>query len=233
MKIITIETLKAFLDELNKKYGTEFYSKQEIDEKLKSSGGSVDYQELARRIPSWQWKVTLPKSENQTVTATVGSKTYTDDFYAPQGSQITFSAKADVGYIAGSVSPTRAMLTGDLTTVTVTAAVSEEVEAGSKTFELNSGDSDFYISQNVQVVKLTWNGKDTYVKIGNRRFLGIIMTSVGDGENSLQLVFASSLAYADSVLIADDENEITRTAVVASWSTEINEHAVDIDLTRY
>lgn len=51
MKIITIETLKTFLDELNKKYGTEFYSKQEIDEKLKSSGGSVEdfYQWLRER----------------------------------------------------------------------------------------------------------------------------------------------------------------------------------------
>lgn len=51
MKIITIETLKAFLDELNKKYGTEFYSKTEIDEKLKSSGGSVEdfYQWLKER----------------------------------------------------------------------------------------------------------------------------------------------------------------------------------------
>ena len=47
-----------------------------------SGGGDVDYQELARRIPTWQWKVTMPKTVNQTVTATVGGQTYTSDFYA-------------------------------------------------------------------------------------------------------------------------------------------------------
>lgn len=43
MKIITVETLKKFLDELNKKYGTEFYTKTEADttfqRKGESSGG--------------------------------------------------------------------------------------------------------------------------------------------------------------------------------------------------
>lgn len=46
MKIITVETLKAFLDELNKKYGTEFYSKVEADttfqRKGESGGAGVD-----------------------------------------------------------------------------------------------------------------------------------------------------------------------------------------------
>ena len=52
MKIITIETLKAFLDELNKKYGTEFYTKTECDERYQQKGGAgVDafYQWLKER----------------------------------------------------------------------------------------------------------------------------------------------------------------------------------------
>lgn len=38
MKIITIETLRTFLDELNRKYGTEFYSKEESDDKYQPKG---------------------------------------------------------------------------------------------------------------------------------------------------------------------------------------------------
>lgn len=41
MKIITVETLKTFLDELNKKYGTEFYSKTESDNKYQAKGNYV------------------------------------------------------------------------------------------------------------------------------------------------------------------------------------------------
>ena len=137
MKIITVETLKKFLDELNKKYGTEFYTKREIDEKLKSSGGSVDLKELARRIPSWQWKVTMPQTVNQTVTATVNGQTYTSDFYAQQGSVVTFSVKADDGFKAGTLSLESVTLTEDAT-VTVTAATWEYVLDAKALFEATS-----------------------------------------------------------------------------------------------
>ncbi|MDU7216282.1 MAG: hypothetical protein E6293_02175 [Dialister sp.] len=235
MKIITVETLKTFLDELNRKYGTEFYTKTESDnryqQKGESSGGDVDYQELARRIPSWQWKVTMPKTINQTVTATVGEQTYTSDFYAQQGSNVTFSVKANTGYIAGAASPTSATLDKDLT-VTVTAASGTNVAAGSKTFELNSGESSFTLPQNVQVVKLTWDSKDTYVKIGNRRFLSVNMTNKSGGENKLEVIFASNSEYMDYAPVTGDD-ELTHTALVASWSTEINGHAFDVDITKF
>lgn len=42
MKIITVETLKTFLDELNKKYGTEFYTKAESDGKYQAKGNYVE-----------------------------------------------------------------------------------------------------------------------------------------------------------------------------------------------
>ena len=45
MKIITVETLKTFLDELNKKYGTEFYSKVEADNKYQSKGDAYTKEE--------------------------------------------------------------------------------------------------------------------------------------------------------------------------------------------
>lgn len=126
MKVLTIESLKTFLEELERKYGKETYSKQEIDEKLKSNGGSVDLKGLAERIPSWQWKVTMPRTVNQTVTATVGSQTYTSDFYAQKGSNITFSVKADDGLKAGTLSLESVTLTEDVA-VTITDATWEYV----------------------------------------------------------------------------------------------------------
>lgn len=210
---------------------TDIYTRAESDARYQLKGENVDFNELARRIPSWQWKVTMPKTVNQTVTATANRRTYTSDFYAQQGSDVTFGAKADTGYIAGEVSPKSARLDGDLT-VTVTAALSENIAAGSKTFELNSGDSFFTIPHpNVQVVRLTWGGKDTYVKIGNRRVMGVSMTSESSGANKLGIYFMSNLEYMDLVPATGD-NELTHTALVVSWSTEINGHAVDLDLTR-
>lgn len=137
MKVLTIESLRTFLEELEGRYGKEAYSKQEIDEKLKSNGGSVDLKGLAERIPSWQWKVTMPRTVNQTVTATVGSQTYTSDFYAQKGSNITFSVKADDGLKAGTLSLESVTLTEDVV-VTVTDATWEYVLDAKALFEATS-----------------------------------------------------------------------------------------------
>ena len=105
MKIITIETLKTFLDELNKKYGTEFYSRKEIDDKLKELSKTSGYtqekadammQEIARRVPNYQYEVKIIQKPHQTITATVNGQTYTSDFYAPQGSKFNFCVSAQI-----------------------------------------------------------------------------------------------------------------------------------------
>lgn len=251
MKIITIETLKAFLDELNKKYGTEFYSKTEADNKYQSkgdaytkeesderyqpkgesSGGSADYAELARRIPSWQWKVTLPETVNQTVTATIGSQTYTRDFYAQQGSQIAFSVTPDPGYIAGIVSPKSVTLTSDLTTVTVTEATeSGDVEAGTKTFRVN-GDG-FAVPPAVHVLKWTWDGKDIYTKVIPGYSFGVVVISnpYPDMPNKPAGFYYSiiDLGSRNKDLFSDLSSE----PLSVAWSQEINEHAFDYDWTK-
>lgn len=136
-KTLTVKSLMTFLMELSEKYGTEIYTKQEIDEKLKSSGGSVDLKELARHVPSWMWKVTMPQTVNQTVTATVGSQTYTSDFYAQQGSHVTFSVKANDGFKAGALSLENVTLTEDVA-VTVTSATWEYVLDAKALFEATS-----------------------------------------------------------------------------------------------
>lgn len=123
MKVLTIESLRTFLEELERRYGKETYSKQEIDEKLKSNGGSVDLKGLAERIPSWQWKVTLPKTEFGIVTATVGgiatAKSEKDkevSFYAPQGSIVKFAIEQRYESLtAGEMSATEVTLTSDFT----------------------------------------------------------------------------------------------------------------------
>lgn len=261
MKIITIETLKAFLDELNKKYGTEFYTKTECDERYQqkgdaytktesderyqpkgeSSGGNADYAELARRIPSWQWKVTMPQTVNQTVTATVNGQTYTSDFYAQQGSNVTFSVKADPGYVAGSLSATSATLAKDLT-VTVTAVEVNGVKAGSKTFEGSGG--ELTVPKKVQVLKWTWNKNDVYIKLMPNDVIGISLQReipmgyggnypIGSSEDGLAYAFSDICINGNSKRgIAMELGRYSFDPLVISWSNEINEHAIDYDLTK-
>lgn len=50
MKIITIETLRTFLDELNRKYGTEFYSKEESDDKYQPKGDYATNNNVDKRM---------------------------------------------------------------------------------------------------------------------------------------------------------------------------------------
>ncbi len=246
MKIITVETLKKFLDELNKKYGTEFYTKAEIDEKLKSNGGSVDFKELAERIPSWQWKVTMPKTINQTVTATVGEQTYTSDFYAPQGSNITFSAKADDGYKAGTLSLESVTLTEDIA-VTVTMAVSTEtltdgnVFFPKERFETNNKfDLKFDVPPKVKVIKIDAKLK----KRVRRTFVYNDMPPIYfkvTPDTKIQWrgdVVASRNAYIqyanNKKLYTEPANGIEFAAdygLSISWGVEINNHTFDYDLS--
>lgn len=196
-----------------------------------SGGGDVDFQELARRIPSWQWKVTLPETVNQTVTATIGSQTYTRDFYAQQGSQIAFSVTPDPGYIAGIVSPKSVTLTSDLTTVTVTEATeSGDVEAGTKTFRVN-GDG-FTVPPAVHVLKWTWDGKDIYTKVIPGDSFGVVVMSnpYPDMPNKPAGFYYSiiDLGGRNKDLFSDLSSE----PLSVAWSQEINEHAFDYDWTK-
>lgn len=248
MKIITVETLKTFLDELNKKYGTEFYSKTEADNKYQSKGdaytktesdkryqpkgesggGSADYAELARRIPSWQWKVTMPKTVNQTVTATVGGKTYTSDFYAQQGSNVTFSVKADAGYVAGSLSTISATLVNDLAVTVAVATESEEIEAG--TIEIDSiGGDGFVVPPKVSILKLGFTSGDIYVKANSGGRI-VFMVNHRYGETQYEVwsaVFDENQDHKNYQIIKNSDSEPT-----ISWSKEINEHATDYDWTK-
>lgn len=230
-KLITLDGLAVFLSELRKEINA-------------GSGKCFDAEELARRIPSWQWKGTMPKTVNQTVTATVGTQTYTDDFYAPQGSAVTFSVKADDGYIAGTLSATNAKLDNDLAVTVTDAEVSEELTAGSISFSPeyfeNRNDFEFEVPPKVKVLRLDTNvprlpdetemPKDgIYFKVvpGTKMIWG------GDLAQSRRIRMINAVNYIKinppiyvTNLIFDRDKEFT-----FSWSNEINSHGTDMDLT--
>lgn len=193
-----------------------------------SGGGDVDYQELARRIPSWQWKVTMPKTVNQTVTATVGGKTYTSDFYAQQGSNVTFSVKADAGYVAGSLSTISATLVNDLAVTVAVATESEEIEAG--TIEIDSiGGDGFVVPPKVSILKLGFTSGDIYVKVNSGGRI-VFMVNHRYGETQYEVwsaVFDENQDHKNYQIIKNSDSEPT-----ISWSKEINEHATDYDWTK-
>ncbi|MBS5890676.1 MAG: hypothetical protein KIB45_06300 [Negativicoccus succinicivorans] len=213
---------------------TDIYTRAESDERYQpkgeSSGGDVDYHEMARRIPSWQWKVTMPKTTNQTVTATVDGQTYTSDFYAQQGSKVAFSVTPDVDYTAGIVSPKSATLTGDLTVmVSVATTGSETIEATTKTFGVN-GDT-LIVPPKVQVLKWVWRGNGIYTKVNPGQQFYAHLISYG-GEYQLNYILTIK-GDGKSQDVSDPFNKSDRSdaPLTVSWSTEINEHAVDYDWT--
>ncbi|MDU5649238.1 MAG: hypothetical protein E6042_09690 [Haemophilus parainfluenzae] len=240
MKIITVETLKTFLDELNKKYGTEFYSKAESDERYQpkgeGNGGDADFEELARRIPSWQWKVTLPKSDHQTVTATIGEQTYTSDFYAPQGSNVTFSVKADDGFKAGTLSLESVTLTEDVA-VTVTAATEKIIAAGnySAVFKPSEGTTPepLTVPDDVNVVKITVRstGKYVYAKVSQGMVLEFSTDEI-TVRRQKRSIYKAAPRDSDSYVYADIIDFSRTESFLFEWSSEINKSAIDIDLTQ-
>lgn len=214
-KLITLDGLTVFLSELRKEINA-------------GAGKCFDAEELTRRIPSWQWKVTLPKSDHQTVTATVGGKTYTDDFYALQGSKVAFSVKSDTGYIAGSLSTTSATLNKDLIVMITAATESEEVEAGTIEIESIGGDG-FVVPPKVSILKLGFTSGDIYVKVNSGDRIGCMIDHMY-GETLYRVyfsVFDKNQDHKNYQIAMNSDSEPT-----ISWSKEINEHAYRFDWTK-
>lgn len=92
MKIITVETLKKFLDELNKKYGTEFYSKVEADNKYQSKGDAYTKTESDGKF------LTKTNAMNKYLTTTDAENKYLTKINA-MGKYLTQS-KAESTYVA-------------------------------------------------------------------------------------------------------------------------------------
>lgn len=253
MKIITLDTLKTFLDELNKKYGMEFYTKTEVDRKLKGLSGTTGYtqsqvdallKELESRVPHYQYKITIKQKPHQTITASANGKTYTETFLAERGTSIAFTVKADQGYIAGTLSHQSFKATQDITVTAADATVPEILKPGEK--RLYNGETAFLVPPKVSVLKFLFNDrkgveKSAYVKVTPGAQLHLdakVNDSAEWGYNgeisySYQIYFLKiSTPYAyepfkiDKIYGATDDNFITM-----SWSKEINEHPWDYDIS--
>ncbi len=221
---------------------TDIYTRAESDARYELKGESIDFQELARRIPTWQWKVTLPKSANQTVTATVGNTSYSETFYAQQGSRVGITVKSDPGYVPGKLSHTDLTLAGDVA-VTVTAATeSEEVETG--TFVARAGrNSTFEVPPKVHTLKITAGGIVKFCHVKPQATVKIVPFGPTFDESWYpDLLHIEPVPKGDPIIVPIVDGTGFKTIfgiekiegnITIEWSQEINEHAADFDLTKY
>lgn len=214
----------------------DVYTKMESNERYELKGNGVDFNELARRIPSWQWKVTLPKSDHQTVTATANGQIYTSDFYAPQGSVVTFSVKADSGYAAGVVSPRSTRLTRDLAALVTDAVERDAIEAGSRTITKPTDTVSVKIPPNICTVKMTANSVTKFVRVEQQGTLRFFVADAVGSSWGPTLAYdspgASSSSPSATLFYNIFSTYLVSGSIVIEWSGYINEHAIDYDLTK-
>lgn len=243
MKVLTIESLRTFLEELERRYGKETYSKQEIDEKLKSNVGSVDLKGLAERIPNFRYWLRIKQSPNQTITASCEGKEYTADVLIERGKTVTLAVKADDGYKAGTLSETKLIMTED-TEITVTGVINiEKLEAGSISFPPeyfeNRNDFELEVPQGVNVLKLDTHlrSNEDYNVFREPIYFKVVpgtklkWTGELSKDNPIRVITsANHISFEPPINVSNrrygDDREFT-----FSWSKEINSHATDIDLT--
>lgn len=244
MKLITLESLKIFLDELNKKYGMEFYNKAEIDRKMQELSGTAGYtqaqvdamlKEMERRIPSYRYEVKLVQKPHQTITATVGEETYTETFLIERGADVTFSIKSDPGYIPGTLNKKSAHMTQDVEITATDATVSENLEPGS--IKISEEGNTIHVPPKVNVLKLTFGSKSAYVKVSPEEIVEYYLSFYPYISDDIQYkIYVIEMSIAETHRLRQSiislVNEISiDNYVTVSWSKEINEHACDYDLT--
>ena len=217
---------------------TDIYTRAESDARYQLKSESVDFNELARRIPSWQWKVTLPKSDHQTVMAITNGQIYTSDFYAQQGSNVTFGAKADAGYTAGIVSPRSVTLTSDLTTVTVTAA-KKGVSVPPGSIEIKDR-TIVTVPKLVTRLEFNFNGENKYLKVRPQQlfwvnlFKALVMVGLKktsgfdfnaiDNDPYPDMISCSSIGFSKTSSV---------NPLRISWSDEINKKYPNADISAW
>lgn len=86
MKIITVETLKKFLDELNRKYGTEFYTKAESDAKYQLKGNYAELDDFNNLVDGWGFELDKKADKDNVYT-----KVESDSKYQTKGDYVTTS----------------------------------------------------------------------------------------------------------------------------------------------
>lgn len=250
MKIITLDTLKTFLDELNKKYGMEFYTKTEVDRKLKDVSGTTGYtqsqvdallKELESRVPNYLYKITIKQKPHQTITASANGRTYTETFLAERGTIVIFTVKAAQGYMAGTLSHQSFKATQDITVTAADAAVPESLEPGR--LKLFGRWEDFYVPPKVNVLEFRFWSKAFYVKVTPGTELTVFLDikegisfpngpgAPGQTSYTLRELHIEAYEPYRDVKIKEINDEGYNNFITVSWSKEINEHPWDYDIS--
>ena len=234
MKIITLDGLKTFLDELLEKIGQEVYSKVESDEKYATKDTLAGKQDKIKNLtftegidsqlrrPYVGIETTHPivrfnrplsvggqliptKAEVESHVKTIG-----DQLYQPKGD---YATKADLAQLGGGVSR--------------------------GTWFAPMGPSAWEVPRGVEVVKITWAGKDTYFKVKQGGVIRAMIISdilsggYGDSWMAQRLKFyRAGGTVTDMKDHIPNFSEMCQTEFAISWSEEINAHAVDVDLTK-
>lgn len=233
-KFITLDGLKIFLDELNNKYGTEFYTKAEIDEKLKSNGGSIDLKDIAERIPNFCYWLRIKQSPHQTITATCEGKEYTADVLIEKGKTVTIAVKVDNGYTAGTLSKAELTMSEDTEITATEATKNEEFEAGS--LEIKNRRIKFQVPRGVCVLRASFGSASRYIKVNPEMTVELELQADEDLTPGVFELYSFTIRNPDTrkrCAIFNPSDKLTSNKGVAtvSWSKEINEHATDIDFT--
>lgn len=219
MKIITLDGLKTFLDELLEKIGQEVYSKVESDARFATKDTEeklqgVRFENISRpgRPLPMVMRVDNPLGVMITGGPLQGYVSNSDarKMYQPKGD---YATKADLAQLGGG--------------------------AASGTWFAPMGPSAWEVPRGVEVVKITWAGKDTYFKVKQGGVIrAMIMSDVfsggyGDSWTAQRLKF-----YRAGGTVTDMKDHIPnfrepcQTEFAISWSPEINVRAANVDLTK-
>lgn len=262
MKIITLDGLKTFLDELLEKIGQEVYSKVESDARFATKDTEeklqgVRFENISR--PDRPLPIIMRVDNPLGVMIKGGPlQGYVSDSDAREKYQPKASLMQDVideletddfdyWKMKFRFDPTEGMTQencdrlyqpkGDYATKDDLAQLGDGVPSG--TWFAPMGPSAWEVPRGVKVVKITWAGKDTYFKVKQGGVIrAMIMSDVfsggyGDSWTAQRLKF-----YRAGGTVTDMKDHIPnfrepcQTEFAISWSEEINVRAANVDLTK-
>ena len=262
MKIITLDGLKTFLDELLEKIGQEVYSKVESDKKYATKDTEAKLQgvrfENASR-PGRPLPIVMQVDSPLGVMISGGplqgyvSNSDARKMYQPKASlmqDVIDELNTDNFNYWKEIldfDPTEGMTQedcdqlyqpkGDYATKADLAQLGGGVPRG--TWFAPMGPSAWEVPRGVEVVKITWAGKDTYFKVKQGGVIrAMIMSDIlsggyGDSWTAQRLKFyRAGGTVTDMKDHISNFSEMCQTEFAISWSPEINAHAVDVDLTK-
>lgn len=267
MKIITLDGLKTFLDELLEKIGQEVYSKVESDARFATKDTEAKLQgvrfENASR-PGRPLPIVMQVDSPLGVMISGGplqgyvSNSDARKMYQPKASlmqDVIDELNTDNFNYWKEIldfDPTEGMTQedcdqlyqpkGDYATKADLAQLGGGVPRG--TWFAPMGPSAWEVPRGVEVVKITWAGQETHLKVAQGGVIRAVIKTDVDSPQAGAFWTGWRIKYSapNSAASTDLSGEIkgwgagnfsatSQTELAISWSPEINAHAVDVDLT--